>query len=206
MAAHVLFRPETVQQLAARFSDDRNRIWHPVLRARSFRNIGQSLRRKRYTITSAAGENDYRRRMEDAAESAKSNFSDAAKTFQEKAAESFSGVKREAQRFERENDVKGKAKQAFELANQKYEEFSDDVRRQGVKIDRKYKVMEKAKDLADAVSSQARDVDQRFGVRENLKAASKDITVNLPKVITRGAVTESHTKQRTAGCFYLFNT
>ena len=175
MTARVLFQPDKVQQLATRsgFSGDRKGLGHPVPRTVLCRNTGQSSRYRRYIISSAAGENDYRRRMED-----------AAKTIQEKAAESFSGVKREAQRFERDNDVKGKAKQAFEIANQKYEEFSDDVRRQGVKIDRKYKVTEKAKVLADAMSSQARDVDQRFGVMKNLKAASKDFVVNFPKVVS----------------------
>eukprot|EP00897_Mesotaenium_endlicherianum_P002439 jgi/Mesen1/2222/ME000152S01312 len=113
---------------------------------------------------------DFQRKVGQAAEDAKRKASDFAR-----------GTQKRAVNYIKDYDLETKARKAAKEAVEKYEEFTFDMQRRAANFDRSYRVSEKAKQGAKAAAEKAEDVDQKFGVRQKVRALVTDLRLKWPK-------------------------
>lgn len=139
-----------------------------------------SSKRGPYFVSATANGDGFQDRARQTADNFKQKSADLAKALSDGAADLFVSAKEQASRFEKDNDLTGKAKQLFVVAGEKYEEIGFEMKRSGARFDSQYKVSEKARQFADTLADKAQNVDEKLGIKQRLWALGTDLRLKMP--------------------------
>ncbi|CAI5463975.1 unnamed protein product [Closterium sp. Yama58-4] len=89
--------------------------------------------------------------------------------------------------FERENDLRGKARDAVGAANERLEEVAFEAERHAFRFDAQFGVSSRVEEMKRAVVSAAYDVDCNLRIRQRMRDMIKEIQYQLPKYLKRWA-------------------
>ncbi|CAI5469466.1 unnamed protein product [Closterium sp. Yama58-4] len=89
--------------------------------------------------------------------------------------------------FERENDLRGKAREAVGAANERLEEVAFEAERHAFRFDAQFGVSSRVEEMKRAVVSAAYDVDCNLRIRQRMRDMIKEIQYQLPKYLKRWA-------------------
>lgn len=104
---------------------------------------------------------------------------------QERMRRAANAAKAKATKFAKENELDRKAERLKRTAKLKYMEVEEEVRRVGSRIDRKYDVSRRFDRWSEKVWENARDVDQKYRVRQRAKDTADDVKRKWPYIKRR---------------------
>ncbi|CAI5498880.1 unnamed protein product [Closterium sp. Naga37s-1] len=85
--------------------------------------------------------------------------------------------------FERENDLRGKAREAVGAANERFEEVAFEAERHAFRFDAQFGVSSRVEEMKRVVVGAAYDVDCNLRIRQRMRDMIKEIQYQLPKVL-----------------------
>lgn len=91
-------------------------------------------------------------------------------------------AKRKAKEFARQNELDRKAERLKRKAKLKYMELEEEARRVGGRIDRKYQMSRKFDKWNEKFWENARDVDQKYRIRQRVKDTADDAKRKWPYI------------------------
>lgn len=103
-------------------------------------------------------------------------------TLEERLRRAARAARTKATAFARENDLDRKAESWKRSAKQKYVEVEEEVRRASARIDSKYQVSKKFGRWSEKFWENARDVDQRYRVRQRVTDTADDVKRRWPYI------------------------
>ncbi|GJP62377.1 hypothetical protein CLOP_g19452 [Closterium sp. NIES-67] len=106
-----------------------------------------------------------------------------------KLADGTAGALRSAQskvaEFERENDLRGKAREAVGAANERLEEVAFEAERHAFRFDAQFGVSSRVEEMKRTVVGAAYDADCNWRIRQRMRDVIKEIQYQLPKYLKR---------------------
>lgn len=84
--------------------------------------------------------------------------------------------------FFRSYDLQRMIKQGFFAANQKIEEIGYDARKSAEQLNRRFRLSERAREMAEFANQKMKNIDQQYGLVQKFRNASTDFRRNIPMV------------------------